>query len=641
MNRYMLPEGWETFTLTQLRNRQAEIKTLAERVDDDMYSIEAPEDGDGVSGVAYAESLADALEEVTSKVDEMEAAAEADEARVSDVRSRLAAATVEDDVVDAPEDAPTEEDAEEDAPETPEAVTAPAAEPAPVADPAPAEPAAQAPAPAEPVTEPAPVAVTETVEGVTEGVADDRELVTASTRPTTTGGLAAMNRRRTTTELPVARGGNGTGRMRTTNAASALGFAAGEELDTDRLIHYVTDVVNNRDRSAHQGGDEKIRIAKSTLSYDDRYMAHASDVGQTLAAVTNAGKDYRAAQEEAIVAAGAPCAPLAPSYEFTSVYSPQMPVETGLPVVGAPRGGIRFLNQIPLGGEAAAGILFKDSTASALLPGDGGYVEKPVTRVSCPVETEVTVGSISSRVIFDNLQMRVFPELIENMLERVAIEFAKAKEILYLNRIDDFASDSIDINTLHANPFGSGRGLFRDLCTAGHNYRKRNNMNVDDILDVWLPTAVEESLAVDMVNDADLSAIGSIVAGPQGNLTQVIAQRARMNVMWYYYDATNAGFPASGHTGALVDAVPAPQWNPLPTVMRSYIHAPGAVVRLDGGNLNLGITRSEQLNADNELEMFNEQWIEVAHPGNEIAAYDHTLCYSGVAPAAVTAPACP
>jgi hypothetical protein len=221
------------------------------------------------------------------------------------------------------------------------------------------------------------------------------------------------------------------------------------------------------------------------------------------------------------------------------------------------------------------------------------------------------------------------------MLERVQIEYVKAKEIRYLNRIDELAGPVVDIAAAQANPFGAARSLFRDLVVAGHQYRKRNNMSRDAILDVWLPEVVEDVLRIDMVNDHEMGGMGSIVSGPNGNLATILAQRARLNVNFYYYDASRAGFPLAAHDGAVGT------WDTLPTRFRSYMYSPGSVVRLNAGQLDLGIVRDSTLNGQNDLQMFAEEWIEVARVGCEIAAHDHTACYSGVGPLGVAAPACP
>lgn len=609
MRPYQLPDGWEEFSVQMLQAKLDEIRVLSSRVTDETLDIVADPDTTGdVSGLEYAEALRDAKLAVQTRLDEKTAETAESEARRSSVLADLA---------DDPEPEPVEDDgddesADEPAEEPVEAALAdetPDPEPEPVPDPEPAAPAVVA----EPVT-----------------AADNSPVP----RPASEA-LRAMNARRSADEQPRPAPSNRTsaGRMRATGELSADGnWTPGDLLeDLDALSTYVSKKL--RGMSGNWDGPRtKLALVSSQVEFDDDTTLHSSDIEHNYGVFARNERAYQDAQMEALTAAGAPCAPLMPTYDFETCYSVQRPVEQGVPVVGAPRGGIRFLDQVPLNQESADAVTVKDATASALLPDDVGYVAKNCTRVSCPTETEVTVAAVSWCVTFDNLGFRVFPEQVRNMLERVAIEYAKRKEIYYLNRLDELAGAAV--SPAAASPFGTGRSLFADLVTAGHNYRKRNNMNRDAILDVWLPDVVEESLAVDMVNDPNMSAVGTIVAGPNGNLTQVLAQRARFNVNWYYYDSTEDGFPLSAHDGA------ATAWNPLPTQIRSYIHAPGAVQRLDAGQLDLGVVRDSTLNADNDLQMFAEQWIEIAKPGCELVAIDHEICYSGVGPIHVAAPAC-
>ena len=451
-----------------------------------------------------------------------------------------------------------------------------------------------------------------------------------------------MSARRTPGEMPRTTSDTINGRLKAAGEQTANGWRDGDFFeDIDHMAEVFSDRINRNFRGAWQGDTARFPLLSSQFQFDQNQMLTAADIERNAQVFSSVEADYQRHQvnlindTDALVASGGSCAPLSPSYEFVECYSPQRPVEAGLPVVGTPRGGLRFLQTVPLGADSAGAITIKDAADSAILPGAPGYTAKNCTRVTCPTETEVKVGSVSWCVTFDNLNFRVFPEQVRNMLNRVAIEYAKAKEIFYLDRLAGFAGAAVDINAAQANPMGAGRSLYRDLTAMAHNYRKRNNMSRDQILDVWLPDVVEDILCVDMVSDPDLSAVGSIVGGPMGNLTQVLAQKARLNVMFYYYDATVAGWNNSAHDAA------AGTWNPLPSVFESIMYAPGAVVRLDGGSLDLGIVRDSTLNGDNDLQMFAEQWIEVAHPGCEVVRFTHTACPSGVGPIAVTDPGCP
>lgn len=617
MDLYKLLPGWQKLSTEVLRSKLEEIKAIGEQIAnvDSEFNIDSPSVDDGPSGLDVIESLGAAKLQITEHLAEQEATAEADAARRAEALAALADPEPEESV---------EEDAAEEPAETELAVEE--AEEAPAVE----EPEAAELAVEEPAAEP---------EAVVEDAAPVEDPAPAPEAPSAAETLSKMAARQSASEKLRPTNGTVNGRMQAVGATTADGFQAGAFLDDNETISkYMSDQLSNRDMTQHAGAPQKIRLMSAKFDHGDNLLteADASKNFKVLDAATRSYNDELVTniEDETLTASGAPCAPLMPSYEFNNCFSAQRPVDAMLPKVGAPRGGIKFLNQIPLNAESAAAITEKDAATSAILPGQPGYVGKNCSRVSCPTETSVTVGSISWCVTFDNLNFRVFPEQVRDMLERVQVEYTKAKEIFYLSRVDQLAGAAVDIEAAAANPMGTTRSLFRDLVTIGHNYRKRNNMDKDAVLDVMLPTVVEESLCVDMVSDPNMSGIGNISAGPGGGLAAAVARKARMNVGFYYYDAATAGFPLSAHTGA------AGAWNPLPTRFRSYIHPAGAVVGLDGGQLNLGIVRDSTLNGQNDLQMFAEEWLEVAHPGCEIVAHDHTICGNGVGPLHVTDPGC-
>ncbi len=629
---YSLPAGWQNFSTAALSGRLDEIATLAASLGDNTaeFNIDTPGGDDAPSGIDVAESLADARDEIKGELTRRETEAEETAGRRADALARLS------------DPEPEPETEEDEAPAEPEAAVLSDSqpEPTPTDAPAPAEvvPAAEA-AQAAGSTTPEPAEVVLAADEVNgdvqdDGATPDPEPAAVEPQRSARQAAASMNARRGAAEMPRTNTETVNGRMRAAGEQGPNGWREGNVFeDEDHMVEVFTDRINRNFRGAWQGDRVEVPFLQSQFAFDQDRMLNGSDIEWNSTVFAGAESDYTG-EQEALVASGGACAPLSPSYEFIECYSLQRPVEAGLPVVGAPRGGIRFLQTVPLGGEAAAGITVKDAATSAILPGNAGYVPKDCTRVSCPTETEVKVASISKCVIFDNLNFRVFPEQVRNMIKRQGIEYAKRKEQFYLDRLAGFAGTAIDINAAQANPMGAGRSIYRDLTTAAHNYRKRNNMSRDQILDVWLPTVVEEHLAVDMVSDPDLSAVGSIVAGPQGNLTQVLAQRARLNVMFYYYDATIAGWNNSAHDGDTT------AWRPLPSVFESIMYAPGSVVRINGGSLDLGVVRDSTLNESNDLQMWSEEFIEVAHPGCEVVRHTHTACPSGVGPLAVTDPGC-
>ena len=623
MDRYTLPTGWEDFSDTALSARLEEIESYTGRLTDEdaEFNIDTPGSDDGPSGVEVAESLAEAKRAIEGVLSSRADARAEEESRKAAALAALAPAP-EPDPEPEPEPAVAELAAEESVPEPVEA--------APVDTPAPAVEAAPEPAP-EPDPEPVALAAEETTpapEPVVETApVPDKDPATV---------LANMNGLRSEDEMPrPADNGDRRGAMRTTGTGfhEITGFNADQGLDDlDVLSVYMAERINKRNRNQMAEGapDDFIPLVTATADFPEDQMLVASDIEHNYSVTAAATRAY-ASDNEALVAAGGPCAPIPPMYDFTRCFDIQQPIMSGIPAVGAPRGGIRFLDQQPLN-AMAAGVDIADAAQGALVPGDAGYTDKPCVRVTCPTETTVSVARISQCVTFDNLNFRVFPEQVRHMLELLQLEYTRRKEVYMLDRIDTLAGAAA---AAPANNYGAARSLLQELVTIAHNYRKRNNMNRDAMLDVWLPDVAEDILLVDAANDFNNGGIDQLARGQNNGLAALLATRARLNVKYYYYDSTNGGFPASAHNGA------AGAWNALPNAFRSYIHAPGALVRLDGGSLDLGIVRDSTLNAQNDLQMFAEEWFEVARPGCEVVAHDHAPCPNGTGPVGQAANACP
>jgi hypothetical protein len=615
---FRLPENWKSLSSTALGGQLATIVEMAATVDVDAPAAEATEGTPAVeSGVDQLEALADAKDAIEAELAERE---ENDAAAADRRQAALDRFAVKDD--------DTDEESDEESDDTDEGS---AGDVEALAD---AAPAASAAAANQGATDEVPTSIeppAATAEAANDGAVDASVDAVAPSQPTNPAGSAAeatarMAARRTANEVPGAGLDNVERRLRTTSQLGSADVPVGTPVDLDRMAELLADRLITR--GDYTGGREKERAFRANWNFADGEVLTQSPE-DNYPIFGRVQREYVDAQQ-ALVASGGPCAPLQPSYEFFQCFAPQRPVEAFLPTVGAPRGGIRYI-QPPNFTEAQAAIDTKDSTDLAVTPG-AGWVDKNCSRVSCPGETELTVAAVSWCVTFDNLNFRVFPEQVRDFLERVQTMHTRAKEIYYLNRIDQLSTAAVDIAAATAPAYGAARSLYRELLTLAHNYRKRNNMNLTATLDMMLPDVVQEILAIDMTNDASVGM--SVMAGPQGNLATTLAQKARINIGFYYYDSDEAGFPASEHNGT------GTLWQDLPSVVRSYIWAPGSIVRLDAGSLDVGPIRDSQLVRTNDVELFAEQWVEVANVGCEVNSYDHTLCPSGAAPTGVTVLAC-
>lgn len=325
----------------------------------------------------------------------------------------------------------------------------------------------------------------------------------------------------------------------------------------------------------------------------------------------------------ALVASGGNCAPLAPSYEIFRVAEPMSPVENALPVVGAPRGGIRYISP-PDFRDAAGGVRVTTEAEDA-----AGYpptAVKPCIAVECPDVLDAQVDAVSQCVTFGNLNYRVFPEQVEAFLEDLAVMFAETKEIHYLDAIN---AGSTSVNT--TPPYSATRGTNFALAQAAHAYRKRNHMPTDAPLDLLAPDTLLPYLRVDMVNDLHLGL--SFLGATDEQVRAELFAAHNLNVTFYYDSATgaNQAFNGAQSAGGL---------NLWPTTYRLYMFSPGTWVRLDLGTLDVGIVRDSTLNSTNDLQIFSEQWIQAVKVGIESLRLNLTLCADGTGPEPTSAYAC-
>lgn len=332
--------------------------------------------------------------------------------------------------------------------------------------------------------------------------------------------------------------------------------------------------------------------------------------------------------EKTLVASGALCPPDNPMYDFFRLAVPQNPVEAALPVVPAPRGGIRYI-RTPDFRAARAAI----GTRTAAENADTNTPAKPCARVSCPTVLEASVTAVSECVLFDNLGYRAFPELVENFMADVAVNFAAVKECLYLTDID--AGSTATTSAIPA--YGAARAFFFQLRQAASAYRKRHNMRREATLQAYLPNWLPDLLAIDMANDHALG-INNLRQVSDAEINQIFSN-LNVSPVWFN-DQANCNSNAASDLQAWRAAQSAGALNAFPTTAVWYLFAPGTFVRLDSGSLDVGLVRDSVLNGTNDLEIFMEQWVGTVKMGNESIKVTSTLCANGAAPAAVTAMSC-
>ncbi len=363
--------------------------------------------------------------------------------------------------------------------------------------------------------------------------------------------------------------------------------------------------------------DDRVSLTQSTVDFSDERKL-SDDARENFGIFRSLRSDV-----ETIVASGGSCAPAAPRYDIFRLAEPQSPVEDNLPVLGAPRGSIRFVVPPDFRDmRSGIGVTTDAEDAAGYGSGSGQASPKPCVHVDCADIDECVVDTVSQCIEFGNLTFETFPEFVAARVADLAVNFASVKEIFYLDKID-----AASILQTFAATYGVARAVHRHVATSSHNYRKRNNMDVDATLDWYAPDWLAVACKVDIVNDNSWGTQNFGVT--MNDITGYFASLS-LNVVWYYDSATGEG---QAFTTAAEDGT----GNPFPQSATWYLHAPGTFVHLDAGTLDLGIVRDSVLNATNDLQIFAEQWIQVCQLGIEgIKGRSTNLCPSGAAPTGVT-----
>lgn len=323
--------------------------------------------------------------------------------------------------------------------------------------------------------------------------------------------------------------------------------------------------------------------------------------------------------QEALVASGEFCTPQTQLYNFFRLAQPIRDVEDALTTVQAPRGGIRFItaNCNIAGADCIGSYTYDPATPGGPNSEDLAF-EKPCCRVSCPEIEESIVEAVTQCTTFDNLQYRTFPELIENFMEDIAVQFTLRKQRFYLDKIDAASTATTGIGS-----YGAVRSLFYDWTVAAIAYRKRHHMPRSAPLTVFAPDWALDVIKADMFNDGDQGL--DYLNVPDSAVTAGLASR-NLSVTWYYDDPTSflgQNPLTTAQAGSKADL------NDFPAEVVSFMFSPGTFVKLDGGSLDVGLVRDSALNKTNDFSMFMEEWLGFAQLGCESVRIDSLVCASG------------
>lgn len=321
-------------------------------------------------------------------------------------------------------------------------------------------------------------------------------------------------------------------------------------------------------------------------------------------------------EKRAVLASGGWCAPAEPRYDIPDIAVAARPFRDSLPRFGTNRGTVNFVR------AARLSTILHDTTAAAVTVWENttdetpGESTKTVQTKSCRTIQEEELGAVVARVQIGNFQGRAFPEDVRHFMGLVAAQHARVAEVRLLDAL--IADINVDITQTGVV------GTFRD---AKHHFSQAvQNIRYVERMARFAPMriVISDVLPSAMVADVTMQqASGEVVALFQ---TEADAERALNSITGVNYTLTRDVSTGAGAFVTNSDGEDLANW---PATYEVPIFPDGHAVFVDGGMLDLGITRDSTLNATNDYQMFMETFEGLLWLGPHGETLTLTTCPNG------------
>lgn len=378
------------------------------------------------------------------------------------------------------------------------------------------------------------------------------------------------------------------------------GITAGSELpDMDSVVEAMTRKVNAM-RGVSGNGEQIIVASIQHPEAGEERTLRAGDLEGNSRKIRALLNDPEALTPEALTAGGW-CAPRTPIYDVPTVGTTERPVQQGLPTFRADRGGITWVAPPTLPGfELATSLWRYDGTNWVAYTDPEGTVEatpndeKPCLLVECGNEYSVDVDAVPFCLTFDNLTARAFPEWVRATTELTMVAQARFAEQKSLAQLFSLAATGTAGTITTA--LGAARDFFLGVRMAAAAKRHEHRMSETAPLQLLAPRWLATAIAVDLGLGEQFDNV---------SLSQVDGYFAELNIqpIWYIDDVP--GQDAFESQSA------------LPAVANWLLFPAGTYVRLDNGELNLGVVRTKEDVKKNRYTEFSETFETIAHFGPE------------------------
>lgn len=380
------------------------------------------------------------------------------------------------------------------------------------------------------------------------------------------------------------------------------GITAGAELASmDDVVEAMTKKVN---AMRGVGGDgEHIVVASfaSTEVASDERTLKPGDLNGNAKKIRNFLAEPESLTREALVA-GAWCAPRTPIYDVPTMGTTTRPVRDALPSFNAERGGITWISPPGLPDLSGATSLWRYDGTNWLSYSDAdGTVQtsptatKPCITIACGPEKTADVDAIPVCFCFDNLGARAFPEWVRGNTELVLVGQARFAEQVLLSKMYAVAATGASC-TDPAIQVGAARDFILTVQTAAAakrwSLRLAPNAPLQLLAPAWVATAIAVDLSLQAPGD------GTFVTSTDG--VDGYFREFGVDPIWHFDDVPGSG----AFTGCA-----------FPTTADWLLFPTGSFLRLDTGELNLGVVRTKEDVQKNKYCEFSETFETVAYVG--------------------------
>jgi hypothetical protein len=382
------------------------------------------------------------------------------------------------------------------------------------------------------------------------------------------------------------------------------GITAGAALDSmDDVVTAMTKKVN---AMRGVGGDGE-HIIVASFSYDEAVAEERTlkpgDLNGNAKKIREFLSEPEALTRDALVA-GAWCAPRTPLYDVPTMGTTVRPVRDALPSFNAERGGITWISPPGLPSLASATSLWRydnsDSTWKSYTDVEGetetNPVEtKPCLTIPCGPEKTADVDAIPVCFCFDNLGARAFPEWVRGNTELVLVGQARFAEQVLLSKMYAVAATGASCGD-PATQVGAARDFIFTVQTAAAAKRWSLRLAPNAPLQLLAPAWVATAIAIDL----GLQAPGDNTFTTNVDTVDGYFREFGVDPIWHFDDVPgSAAFTGCAFPGYA-------DWLLFPT---------GSFLRLDTGELNLGVVRTKEDVQKNKYCEFSETFETVAYVG--------------------------